>query len=144
MILKSLTIIFGNINYPIVTKQKHIYTHVYTHIHTNWVCLHAQQRQRTRNYEAEPLFRRKREGVSIRPPRHSGEYKVLTSPYKSTNTLALSRRCANTSWVEVLFTVCLLCSQHKQLVHGASEISATPCTSFKSHSHRKLLEPRLK
>lgn len=39
MILKSLTIIFGNINYPIVTKQKHIYTHTYIHIYTQTGCV---------------------------------------------------------------------------------------------------------
>lgn len=52
-------------------------------------CLYTRWQQRTRNYEAEPLFRREREGVSIRPPRHGGEYKVLTPPYKSTNTRSL-------------------------------------------------------
>lgn len=84
----------------------------------------AQWRQRTRNYVAVLLFRREREGVSIRPPRHGGKYKVLTSPYKSTNTLARSRRCTNTSRVEVLLTVCLFCSQRGQLVQGESKISA--------------------
>lgn len=99
----------------------------------------AQWRQRTRNYVAVLLFRREREGegggrgVSIRPPRHGGKYKVLTSPYKSTNTLARSRRCTNTSRLEVLLTVCLFCSQRGQLVQGESKISA----ASRTHAHLK-------